>query len=163
MSRPTVRRATRGGCICTRSDCATNSAEALAPTIESPDAFEQRCTPWMQERLAGDRWRSWVAEQHGETVGTVWLQLIEKLPNPVAEREWHGYVSCLYVRPAHRGQGLGGELLRECVRECERCRVDTVILWPTPASRGLYTRNAFALADDLLVLRLHAPNQSGAR
>lgn len=136
---------------------------AIDATTESLSAFERRCSPWMRERLAGEGWRSWIAESRGEVVGTVWLQVIEKLPNPVLEREWHGYVSSLYVDPAERGHGLGGELLLQCVRECERRQVDVVILWPTPASRGLYTRQGFAAAEDLLARRLGASTTSGAR
>jgi hypothetical protein len=37
----------------------------------------------MVERLApGARWRCWVAVAEGQLVGTLWLQLLEKLPNP---------------------------------------------------------------------------------
>jgi GNAT superfamily N-acetyltransferase len=85
----------------------------------------------------------------------VWLQLIEKLPNPVAEPEWHGYVSSLYVEPSERSGGLGSALLAECLAECASRAVDAVVLWPTPRSRTLYLRHGFAVHDDLLQLRGH--------
>jgi ribosomal protein S18 acetylase RimI-like enzyme len=57
----------------------------------------------MVERLApGARWRCWVAVAEGQLVGTLWLQLVEKLPNPGDEPEHHGYVSSVYVAPALR-------------------------------------------------------------
>ena len=87
-------------------------------------------------------------------MGTAWLHLLEKLPNPVGEPELHGYVSSLYVRPEFRGEGLGSNLLGACLDACERLGVDSVVLWPTPASRRLYLRHGFGIRDDLLERRL---------
>jgi hypothetical protein len=71
----------------------------LEPPAEAEAAFLARCTPWMAQRLApGGSWRCWVVGG-AEPIGAVWLQLLEKLPNPAAEPEWHGYVSSLFVRP----------------------------------------------------------------
>jgi ribosomal protein S18 acetylase RimI-like enzyme len=126
----------------------------IEPAAESETAFVERCTAWMLERLRpGASWRCWVAQAHGAIVGSAWLQLIEKLPNPVAEPELHGYISSLYVQPAHRGAGLGSRLLAACLGECEAQAVDAAILWPTPRSRSLYVRHGFAVRDDLMERR----------
>ena len=125
----------------------------LEPPTEAEEDFLARCTPWMARRLAaGGPWRCWIAGG-AEPVGTVWLQLLEKLPNPVAEPEWHGYVSSLFVRPDARGAGLGTRLLGAALAECDRRGCDAVVLWPTPRSRSLYLRHGFALRDDLLERR----------
>lgn len=116
--------------------------------------FVARCTTWMAGRLAdGSAWRCWVAEDHGKLVGTVWLGLFEKIPNPVAEPERHGYVSNLYVLPEWRGHETGGALLAAAMQECDVRRLDAVILWPTPESRSLYERHGFAVKDDLMERR----------
>lgn len=94
-----------------------------------------------------------MADDRGAVVGTVWLQLIQKLPNPVAERELHGYISSLYVTPEHRGAGVGTLLLRAVLEECDARGVDAVLLWPTPKSRSLYERHGFAVRSDLLERR----------
>ena len=125
----------------------------LEPPTEAEGDFLARCTPWMARRLAaGGSWRCWIAGG-AEPVGTVWLQLLEKVPNPVAEPEWHGYVSSLFVRPDARGAGLGTRLLGAALAECDRRGCDAVVLWPTPRSRSLYLRHGFALRDDLLERR----------
>jgi GNAT superfamily N-acetyltransferase len=124
------------------------------PPVESAAAFTARCAAWMEASLEpAGRWRCWLAEQAGRIVGTIWLQLIEKLPNPVGEAERHGYVSSLYVEPGRRGAGLGSRLLGACLDACVADGVDAVILWPTPRSRALYERHGFAVRDDLLELR----------
>jgi GNAT superfamily N-acetyltransferase len=122
---------------------------------ESEGDFLARCAGWMTARLvAGGSWRCWLAEEAGRAVGTVWLQRIEKLPNPVAEAESHGYVSSLYVVPSSRGGGLGSRLLGACLEACQAEEMDAVILWPTPLSRSLYLRHGFAVREDLLERRL---------
>ena len=124
---------------------------------ESEQAFLRRCEAWMRERLADDSpWRVWIAEADGDAVGAVWLQVVEKLPNPVAESEWHGYVSNLFVRDSARNRGAGSLLLQAALDECARLDCDNVFLWPTPRSRSLYGRHGFEAADNMLVLRLAA-------
>ena len=98
-------------------------------------------------------WRAWLAESEGGAVGTIWLQLVEKIPNPVAELEWHGYITSLYVRESFRGRELGSGLLRAALDACRKKEVDAVILWPTPQSRSLYLRHGFVVSDEIMQLR----------
>jgi ribosomal protein S18 acetylase RimI-like enzyme len=129
-------------------------ATASGQVREPEPAFLDRCTAWMAARLeAGGVWRCWVVEREGVIRGTVWLQLIEKLPNPVGEPESHGYISNLYVQPILRGAGIGSALLECCLGQCDADSVDAVVLWPTPQSRSLYQRYGFAVRDDLMERR----------
>ena len=131
---------------------------ALDPVAERPPAFVARCATWMRQQLeAQGHWYCWIAEHAGETVGTIWLALIEKLPNPVSEPERHAYITNLYVRPAYRGGGAGTLLLRQALAECDASGVDAVLLWPTPGSRSLYQRLGFAAPANLLERRLSPP------
>jgi ribosomal protein S18 acetylase RimI-like enzyme len=125
----------------------------LEPPVEAEAAFLARCRPWMAARLGSGSWRSWVLARGGTLIGSVWLQLLEKLPNPVAEPERHGYISSLFVRPEARGRGLGSRLLAAALAECDECGCDAVLLWPTPRSRSLYLRHGFSVRDDLLARR----------
>jgi len=121
------------------------------PGAEPASSFLVRCRSWMEQRVGeGSAWRCWVAESEGRLVGTLWLQVIEKLPNPVNEKERHGYISSVYVSPDYRHAGIGGALLDVCLAECEGAAVDMVFLWATPRSRALYRRKGFAPRDDLL-------------
>jgi GNAT superfamily N-acetyltransferase len=125
------------------------------PVTEDEAHFLTRCGAWMADRLApGSHWRCWVVEEAGRLVGAIWLQIIEKIPNPGAETENHGYISNLYVEPPRRGAGLGSMLMVACLRFCEKEDVDAVILWPTPRSRRLYERHGFAVREDILERRL---------
>ena len=124
-----------------------------APAVESEQEFLDRCGAWMRERLRPDSvWRAWVIHRNKEPVGTVWLQVVEKLPNPTAEPELHAYVSNFYISAEYRNGGGGSALLRAALDECRQLSVDTVFLWPSARSRPLYERNGFAMANGILVL-----------
>lgn len=81
----------------------------------------------------------------------MWLHRLEKLPNPVAEPEGHGYITSFFVKPEARGAGVGTTLLQAVLNACESRGFDSVILWPTPRSRPLYERHGFAARDQVLV------------
>src|ERR1051325_8048001 len=56
--------------------------------------FVDRCRVWMEERVQeGSAWRCWIAEQNRVVVGNLWMQLIEKIPNPVIEPARHAYIT----------------------------------------------------------------------
>jgi GNAT superfamily N-acetyltransferase len=131
-----------------------NFRTELDSPAEPEAVFLERCKAWMAVRLGPDSaWRCWLAELGGTPVGTLWLQLIEKLPNPVGHRDYHGYVSSVYVVPPLRGAGIGSALVEACVAEAEALELDAVFLWPTERSRPLYDRHGFTVRDDLLERR----------
>jgi ribosomal protein S18 acetylase RimI-like enzyme len=124
---------------------------SLRPPAESMESFLPRCTAWMQERLATSSWLCWVAESDGAIVGHVWLDIIEKIPNPGPEDELHGYITNAYVQDRLRNQGIGARLLDAALSYCKANRVDSVILWPTQRSRSLYERYGFTRAENVML------------
>lgn len=124
---------------------------------ETESAFLKRCGTWMKKAVATrNTWRCWIAESRGRFFGNVCVQLIEKIPNPVSERERHAYITNLYVVPDARGKRIGTRLLRTALTWCRRNEVDAVLLWPSRRSRALYQRHSFAVSDDLFALRLRS-------
>src|SRR5579871_1220568 len=103
---------------------------------EHETAFLARCTDWMRSRLREDGpWRAWVAEREGSLIGHIWVQTVEKIPNPGPDAEQHGYLSNFFVIPRERNTGAGTQLLRAAVGHCRSIGVDAVFLWPTERSR----------------------------
>ncbi len=125
--------------------------------VEPQSEFVQRCLTWMTDRLQRPNWQCWVAEQQDEIIGVLWLQLIEKIPNPTSEPELHAYITNVFVNESSRGQGIGSRLLTEALTFCKDQSVHVVILWPSEKSRTLYERHGFAVRSDLfeLVLEKH--------
>ncbi|HEV2853342.1 MAG TPA: GNAT family N-acetyltransferase [Thermoanaerobaculia bacterium] len=122
--------------------------------IETEEAFAGRCASWMAGRLGtSPQWRCWVAEQPSGIVGNLWLQLMEKLPNPVSEPEHHAYITNVYVLPDCRNAGIGALLLEAALEWCRNSAIDAVFLWPSERSRSFYMRYGFSVRDDLFALR----------
>ncbi|GEM_PF-620185 len=118
---------------------------------EDDKSFVQRCTPWMQERLERpSHWRCWIAERGDIPVGNLWAQLIEKVPNPISESEYHAYLTNFYVREDCRGHGIGPLLLSAALAWIQANDVHAVILWPTERSRSFYQRHGFSVREDLM-------------
>ena len=135
---------------------ALRSTTGVATEPESE--FLRRCTAWMAAHLEeGSAWRCWIAEKDEQLIGAVWLQLVEKIPNPRSEAEYHGYITNFYVQPAARGRGFGSQMLQAVLEFCETAGVHAVILWPTERSRALYARHGFAVRPDLMEVIIEEP------
>ena len=118
---------------------------------EQDDSFVARCTLWMQERLRDEgSWKCWIAECGDAPVGNLWAQLIEKIPNPTSEPEYHAYLTNLYVREDYRGNGIGSMLLSAGMTWIQSHDVHAIILWPTEQSRSFYLRHGFSVTGDLM-------------
>lgn len=127
--------------------------EVLEPEV----SFVERCTAWMQERLRVDSpWKCWIAECRQTPVGNVWAQLIEKIPNPLAELEQYVYVTNLYVREEHRSNGIGSHLLSAVLAWSRSQNAQTIILWPTERSKPFYSRQGFSITHDVMQLEIGA-------
>ena len=122
---------------------------------EDKETFIARCTLWMRERLRGETlWKCWIAESQDTAVGDVWVQLVEKIPNPIEEPEYYIYLTNFYLREQHRSHGVGSMMLSEILKWARSKNVKEIILWPTGRSKGFYMRHGFATTEDLMYLKL---------
>jgi GNAT superfamily N-acetyltransferase len=112
----------------------------------------------MRKRFhSGSRpWRCWVADDGKRLLGHVCVQLVEKIPNPVNEPEFHAYLTNFYVVPEMRDHGLGKKLLNKALSWCRTRETDAVILWATLARRSLYRRCGLVEPTDIFELRRSA-------
>ena len=121
--------------------------------VEDEQAFLVRCESWMSERLGRETgWQCWIAEREARVVGAVWAQLIEKIPNPVAEPESYVYLTNFFVRAEYRSEGVGAQLLAAVLEWSKSKNAERVILWPTDRSRTFYLRHGFSSSDDMMQL-----------
>jgi GNAT superfamily N-acetyltransferase len=126
----------------------------LDPPTEGRSEFVERCADWMKRELSpAGVWQCWLATAEETPVGTLWLRVIEKLPNPVGHPTHHGYVSSVYVVPSLRNAGVGSALLQACVAHAQATGIDSLFLWPSERSRPLYARHGFAVSTDILERR----------
>ena len=132
---------------------------ASGKRAEADGEFLDRCRSWMAEHLQSDRWRCWVIERDQILIGTLWIQLIEKIPNPSTEPEFYGYITSFFINESERGHGFGSQLLSRALAWCQEAGVHDIILWPTEKSRSLYERFGFVSPTDLLELSVSDARQ----
>jgi GNAT superfamily N-acetyltransferase len=116
----------------------------LGPVNEAEDEFIQRASGWFKNRLSEHAWHAWVVEgNQRQLLGHVFIQLIEKIPNPVDESEAIAYLTNFYIQPDLRSLGIGQKLMDEALAFCRAQSVYSIILWPSPKSIPFYRRNGF--------------------
>ena len=108
MTRPRIRLATPSDAPLL-AELRLELRTALAPEVEPEAGFRERCAAWMADRLEPPGpWYCWLAEEaDGALLGTVWVQILEKLPNPVHEPERHAYADG-FLRAARRTKPRAG-------------------------------------------------------
>ncbi|MEO7996381.1 MAG: GNAT family N-acetyltransferase [Gemmatimonadaceae bacterium] len=156
-----VRRATQADAV-RLAELRYEFRATLGTAREDLSAFVARGSAWMSERLIdGSGWWAWVAENDSGIIGTVWINRIEKMPNPVSEAESHAYLTNLYVQAHVRSSGAGTALMEAALAFCVEKKFDAIMLWPTPRSRSLYERHGFAVRDDMLTRRTKGSQFAG--
>jgi GNAT superfamily N-acetyltransferase len=129
---------------------------AQDPATETQDEFVRRCAAWMRRELStGGAWNVWVAVDRQVIVGQLWVQTVQKIPNPAAESERLAYLSNLFVQDSARG-GIGTRLLATALDWCRANHVDRVFLWPSARSVTLYLRHGFSRSGDVMELKIRS-------
>ena len=119
---------------------------------ESPQEYRERFARFAGSALASDTWRSWVARDGDRLAAAMWLHTVPRIPVPGKRAGPIGYLTNVYVEPAHRNAGLGARMLDQIRLWCRSEGFSTVIVWPTEHSRSFYRRGGFGRPEEPLVL-----------
>lgn len=118
---------------------------------ELAEGYEGRCRTFLDEALAGDRWRIFVAEADGEVVSHAYVELVDKVPRPTPEAAQWGYVTNVYTIPAERDKGIGAAILDAVTAWADSAGLELLVVWPGDESRPFYARHGFVQSDDPLI------------
>lgn len=119
-----------------------------------PEGFETLTREFLERHDRAGTIRTWLAADDDEPVGVVSMLLLDMAPMPDDPRSTDGYLINMYVDPAHRGAGVGRQLLDACVAGAVDVGVHRLLLFTTPDGRPLYESAGFVADADWLDLRL---------
>jgi ribosomal protein S18 acetylase RimI-like enzyme len=124
--------------------------EASGATLHDQASFLQACAAFVRQGLREQRWTYWVAQQESQIVSHIYIQRVPKVPKPNKLNDALGYVTNVYTRPAYRGQGIGTQLMTHVLAWAQEQDLESLIVWPSEASVGFYTRAGFRGSPDML-------------
>lgn len=101
---------------------------------------------WDSSQARG--WLVWVAEQNGQLIGHMWLQLVQKVPRPGGQIRYLGYLTNVYVKPEARGQEVGSRMLSEVIAWAKTEHLELLLVWPSSESVEFYKRAGFRVSAD---------------
>ncbi len=113
---------------------------------EYEDCFEG----FLAYAIRSGRWAIWVAEDEGQLVSHIFMQVIEKVPRPGREERQFGWVTNVYTIPAYRNQGVGSQLMAQVVEWAKDRKLEVMVVWPTQRSVPYYQRAGFDYTIQLL-------------
>ena len=110
---------------------------------ESFDDFKMECQLFLEKALNGGQWFIWVAEENGEIVSHIYIELIQKVPRPGRITYPFAYMTNVYTVPKDRNKGVGGKVLSSINTWIKENNYEFVIVWPSDESINYYKKNGY--------------------
>ncbi len=112
--------------------------------------FTAQFTAFLENALASGRWAFWLAEDATGVLGTIFVQIMGKVPRPNRVHARWAYITNVYIVPERRDAGLGADLLRHMQAWARAEGLEHMILWPSARAIPFYLRAGFAQNSDIL-------------
>jgi GNAT superfamily N-acetyltransferase len=114
-------------------------------------AMFEAFVPWVQGKLAEDRYIGWLASEDGRTAGGAGLWLMEFPPHFLQVEPVRAYLLNFYTAPEFRGRGLAKTLLKEAVYEGRRRGCEVVTLHASKFGRPIYEKDGFKQTNEMML------------
>jgi len=116
--------------------------------VESYDEFLAIFTDWAAEHVQSHQC---TVARRGETViGMAWLATIPRVPSSRAPVRASGDVQSVYVVPAERNSGIGGQILAAVLERAFEAGLERVTVHSTAGAVTAYERAGFVASARLL-------------
>ena len=105
--------------------------------------FQEECRNFLVDAINSQRWIIWVAEVNGKIVSHIYIELIQKVPRPGRITNPFVYMTNVYTVKAHRGNGVGGNLISHINNWSKEMKYEFVIVWPSEESIEFYKTHGY--------------------
>ena len=127
-------------------------AWSAGPEDEDPGRFARGFVEWMAAHAASHR--AVVAEVDGAVVGMAWIAITARPPQPRSSDRRSADLQSVYLRPEHRGGGLGQRLVRAAIELARAEGAEHLTVHATPDAAAFYERFGFEAGPTIAQLDL---------
>lgn len=110
--------------------------------------FEKECRVFLEDALNSGKWFVWVAEENGEILSHIYIELIQKVPGPGRKTYPFAYMTNVYTVPESRNKGIGSKILNKINKWIKENNYEFVIVWPSDESINYYKKNNYFLCTE---------------
>ncbi|MFC9439210.1 GNAT family N-acetyltransferase [Nocardia sp. NPDC057030] len=114
----------------------------------SYEEFASAFVGWAQANRSSHR--CLIMVENDVVIGMAWLAIIRRVPTPSTLQRISGDLQSMYVVPARRGAGLGGQLIDAVVDLAGRLGVKHLTVHSSAKAISAYARHGFSTSPDLL-------------
>ena len=105
--------------------------------------FEKECQIFLKNAINSDQWIIWVAEESGQVVSHIYIELIQKVPRPGRLTLPFAYMTNVYTVGKFRNKGIGSKLLSAINEWTKENKYEFTIVWPSDESINYYKKNGY--------------------
>jgi GNAT superfamily N-acetyltransferase len=102
------------------------------------DEFVATFREWFLQEQTSRWW--WIASDDRDAIGMINVKLFDRMPSPQRAPSRWGYLANLFVTAAHRGEGVGADLVGAAINRARAEGLVRLALSPSELSVPLYGR-----------------------
>ena len=121
------------------------------PDDERMAAMLETFKPWVRSAIAREVYAGFLAEFEGKVVAGLGLMLREYAPRLGDSSCVGGYILNIYTEPAHRKQGLAGQMVERALEECRARGIQMVTLHYSKMGKSLYEKLGFEVSNEMII------------
>lgn len=121
-----------------------------SPDPDERDSFVRACAEFICAGIHDESWCFVVADIGGEIIANAAVAVVRTVPKPGKIDDRWGYLSNVYTESAHRGRGIGAEVIRHAQAWAKEHDLEFLIVWPAEGREAFYQRQGFRAADEAM-------------
>jgi len=126
----------------------------LQITEDMYEEYYQEIRDFLVGAIDSKQWYIWVAEDAGEIVSHIFLELINKVPRPGKKTNPFVYMTNVYTLIEYRGKGIGSNILQMIKDWSMANNYEFIIVWPSDNGIDFYKRNNYIHCSEPMELML---------